>query len=127
MLQMLAIQSWYSYGGQTLVNAVLQQFLAGLWTSDMGDVTLTEGWNMTAVQAGAPQTANNLTEAIVQEQLTTVFPSGIPTQFVSVYLAEMDDYEKSVFLPVTTPTYKYVGKKSLQLNITLAIPENTTN
>lgn len=118
---------WYSYGGQTLVNAVLQQFLSGLWTSDMGDVTLTEGWNMTAVRDGTPQTANNLTEAIVQEQLTTVFPSGIPTQFVSVYLAEMDDYEKSVFLPVTTPTYKYVGKKSLQLNITLAIPENTTN
>lgn len=119
--------AWYSYGGQTLVNAVLQQFLSGLWTSDMGDVTLTEGWNMTAVQAGAPQTANNLTEAIVQEQLTTVFPSGIPTQFVSVYLAEMDDYEKSVFLPVTAPTYKYVGKKSLQLNITLAIPEDTIN
>lgn len=119
--------AWYSYGGQTLVNAVLQQFLSGLWTSDMGDVTLTEGWNMTAVQAGAPQTANNLTEAIVQEQLATVFPSGIPTKFVSAYLAEMDDYEKSVFLPVTTPTYKYVGKKSLQLNITLAIPENITN
>lgn len=118
--------AWYSYGGQTLVNAVLQQFLAGLWTSDMGDVTLTEGWNMTAVQAGTPQTANNLTEAIVQEQLTTAFPSGIPAQFVSTYLAEMDDYEKSVFLPVTTPTYKYVGKKSLQLNITLAIPEDTT-
>ena len=82
---------------------------------------------MTVVREGTPQTANNLTEAIVQEQLTTVFPSGIPAQFVSVYLAEMDDYEKSVFLPVTTPTYKYVGKKSLQLNITLAIPENTPN
>lgn len=119
--------AWYSYGGQTLVNAVLQQFLAGLWTSDMGDVTLTEGWNMTAVQAGTPQTANNLTESIVQEQLATVFPYGIPAKFVSAYLAEMDDYEKSVFLPVTTPTYKYVGKKSLQLNITLAIPEDTTN
>lgn len=119
--------AWYSYGGQTLVNAVLQQFLSGLWTSDMGDVTLTEGWNMTAVQAGAPQTANNLTEAIVQEQLATVFPEGIPAKFVSAYLAEMDDYEKSVFLPITTPTYKYVGKKSLQLNITLAIPEDTTD
>lgn len=119
--------AWYSYGGQTLVNAVLQQFLDGLWTSDMGDVTLTEGWNMTAVQAGTPQTANNLTESIVQEQLATVFPYGIPAKFVSAYLAEMDDYEKSVFLPVTTPTYKYVGKKSLQLNITLAIPEDTTN
>ena len=119
--------AWYSYGGQTLVNAVLQQFLAGLWTSDMGNVTLTEGWNMTAVQSGTPQTTNNLTESIVQGQLATVFPNGVHTQFVSAYLAEMDDYEKSVFLPVTTPTYKYVGKKSLQLNITLAIPENTTN
>lgn len=118
--------AWYSYGGQTLVNAVLQQFLSGLWTSDMGNVTLTEGWNMTAVRAGAPQTANNLTEAIVQEQLATVFPEGIPAKFVSAYLAEMDDYEKSVLLPITTPTYKYVGKKSLQLNITLAIPEDTT-
>lgn len=119
--------AWYSYGGQTLVNAVLQQFLSGLWTSDMGNVTLTEGWNMTAVRDGTPQTANNLSESIVQGQLATVFSDGIPTQFVSTYLAEMNDYEKSVFLPVTTPTYKYVGKKSLQLNITLAIPENTTN
>lgn len=82
---------------------------------------------MTAVRDGTPQTANNLSESIVQGQLATVFSDGIPTQFVSTYLAEMDDYEKSVFLPVTTPTYKYVGKKSLQLNITLAIPENTTN
>ncbi len=119
--------AWYSYGGQTLVNAVLQQFLDGLWTSDMGDATLTEGWNMTAVQGGIPQTANNLTESIVQGQLATVFPYGIPAKFVSAYLAEMDDYEKSVFLPITTPTYKYVGKKSLQLNITLAIPEDTTD
>lgn len=119
--------AWYSYGGQTLVNTVLQQFLAGLWTSDMGNVTLTEGWNMTAVRDGTPQTANNLSESIVQGQLATVFSDGIPAKLVSAYLAEMDDYEKSVFLPVTTPTYKYVGKKSLQLNITLAIPENTTN
>lgn len=119
--------AWYSYGGQTLVNAVLQQFLAGLWTSDMGNVTLTEGWNMTTVQAGAPYTANNLTEAIIQEQIVSKFPDGIYTEWVSTYLSEMDAYEKSIFLPFTTPTYKYVGKKSLQLNITLAIPENITN
>ena len=119
--------AWYSYGGQTLVNAVLQQFLAGLWTSDMGNVTLTEGWNMTAVQAGTPQTTNNLTEDIIQGQIVSKFPDGIYTEWVSTYLSEMDAYEKSVFLPLTTPTYKYVGKKSLQLNITLAIPENTTN
>ena len=119
--------AWYSYGGQTLVNAVLQQFLAGLWTSDMGNVTLTEGWNMTTVQAGAPYTENNLTEAIIQGQIVSKFPDGIYTEWVSTYLSEMDAYEKSVFLPLTTPTYKYVGKKSLQLNITLAIPENTTN
>lgn len=118
--------AWYSYGGQTLVNAVLQQFLAGLWTSDMGNVTLTEGWNMTAVQAGTPQTTNNLTEDIIQGQIVSKFPDGIYPEWVSTYLSEMDDYEKSVFLPVTTPTYKYVGKKSLQLNITLAIPEDTT-
>ena len=119
--------AWYSYGGQTLVNAVLQQFLAGLWTSDMGNVTLTEGWNMTAVQAGTPQTTNNLTEDIIQGQSVSKFPDGIYPEWVSTYLSEMDDYEKSVFIPVTTPTYKYVGKKSLQLNITLAIPEDTTN
>lgn len=118
--------AWYSYGSQILVNAVLQQFLSGLWTSEMGNVTLTEGWNMTAVRDGTPQTVNNLTEGIVQEQLMTQYPEGVPAKYALPFLGEMDDYEKSVFLPITTPTYKYVGKKSLQLNITLAIPEDVT-
>ena len=89
----------------------------GVWQTGYGDVTLTAGWNLTAVVEGGAQTQNDMFVEILQSIVTQIYPQGIPTTALPFY--QMSDYEKSIFKPLYSQAYKRLNNKSITLDFTI--------
>ena len=108
---------WYSYGAQTIPEATMIELAYGVWQTGYGDVTLTAGWNLTAVVEGGAQTQNDMFVEILQSIVTQIYPQGIPTTALPFY--QMSDYEKSIFKPLYSQAYKRLNNKSITLDFTI--------
>lgn len=104
---------WYSYGSQTISEAVLKQINSN-WSA--GDVTLGKGWNVTQSyqQDGKWVYVTGGSEVFTPDNLNAVL--GILKKETVPY-DNLDDYLKGMFTEVYDQPYKVVDKFLLEFNL----------
>ena len=105
---------WYSYGSQTIPEAVLKQINSN-WSA--GDVALGKGWNVTQSyqQDGKWVYVTGGSEVFTPDNLNAVL--GILKKETVPY-NNLDDYLKGMFTEVYDQPYEVVDKFLLEFNLT---------
>lgn len=113
------VMFWYSYGDQTIPADALSQLTGSEWK--LGDVTLTEGWNGTGMRN------DTTTSSITLEEIqNTLNDQRMYLDIAATTYCDMTDYEKSVLVAHTVPSYIRKGTKSFSITLNVVCEDTTT-